>query len=81
MYQDEAELLVETINQTAGLSPTQGLFSNNPEYEHIFSLTNKVCNQLRSCQKQKHKVRCIHDKDYQCYLLLLFFSSSSSLTI
>ncbi|KAL6208607.1 hypothetical protein ACLB2K_019556 [Fragaria x ananassa] len=56
MYQDEAELLVETINQTAGLSPTQGLFSNNPEYEHIFSLTNKVCNQLRSCQKQKHKV-------------------------
>ncbi|KAM5563730.1 ent-copalyl diphosphate synthase 1-like [Rosa sericea] len=55
-HQDEAELLVETINQTAGLSLTDGLLSNNPEHEQLFSLTNKVCNQLRSCQNQKHKI-------------------------
>ncbi|XP_050366304.1 ent-copalyl diphosphate synthase 1-like isoform X2 [Argentina anserina] len=56
-HQDEAELLVETINQTAGLSLTRGLLSNtHPDHVELFSLTNKVCNQLRSCLNQKHKV-------------------------
>ncbi|KAK9945295.1 hypothetical protein M0R45_010817 [Rubus argutus] len=55
-HRDEAELLVETINQTAGLSLTRGCLSNNPEHEQLFSLTNKVCNQLCSYQNQKHKV-------------------------
>ncbi|PRQ26098.1 putative ent-copalyl diphosphate synthase [Rosa chinensis] len=55
-YQDEAELLVETINQTAGLSLRQKLLSAAPEYEQLFGLTNKVCNQLRCCENQKNKV-------------------------
>ncbi|KAK9939818.1 hypothetical protein M0R45_016503 [Rubus argutus] len=55
-YQDEAELLVETINQTASFSVTQGDLSNNPGHDQLFKLTNKVCNQLRSHQNQKHKV-------------------------
>nr|XP_011460569.1 PREDICTED: ent-copalyl diphosphate synthase, chloroplastic-like [Fragaria vesca subsp. vesca] len=53
-YKDEAELLVEMINQTAGLS--QDLMSNNSEYEQLFGLTNKICNQLRSYRDQKNKV-------------------------
>ncbi|XP_062020488.1 ent-copalyl diphosphate synthase 1-like isoform X1 [Rosa rugosa] len=55
-YRDEAELLVETINQTAGLSLRQKLLSDAPEYEQLFGLTNKVCNQLRYCENQKNKV-------------------------
>ncbi|XP_004292569.1 PREDICTED: ent-copalyl diphosphate synthase, chloroplastic-like [Fragaria vesca subsp. vesca] len=53
-YQDEAELLVKIINQTAGLQ--NELLSNDPEYEQLFSLINKVCNQLRFYRNQKIKV-------------------------
>ncbi|PQQ16893.1 ent-copalyl diphosphate synthase chloroplastic [Prunus yedoensis var. nudiflora] len=56
MHQDEAELLVETINQTAGLSIPEGLLLSNPEHEQLFSITNSVCNKLHSYQNQKHKV-------------------------
>nr|XP_011458608.1 PREDICTED: ent-copalyl diphosphate synthase, chloroplastic-like [Fragaria vesca subsp. vesca] len=55
-YEDGAELLVETINQTAGRSLKQELLSNNPEYEQLFNLTDKVCNQLHSYRNQKNKV-------------------------
>ncbi|KAH0978402.1 hypothetical protein GBA52_028121 [Prunus armeniaca] len=56
MHQDEAELLVETINQTAGFSIPEGLLLSNPEHEQLFSITNSVCNKLHSYQNQKHKV-------------------------
>ncbi|XP_018506103.2 ent-copalyl diphosphate synthase 1-like [Pyrus x bretschneideri] len=56
MHQDEAELLVETINQTAGLLLSNGLLLSIPEHEQLFKITNTVCNKLRSYQNQNHKV-------------------------
>ncbi|RXI02760.1 hypothetical protein DVH24_002838 [Malus domestica] len=56
MHQDEAELLVETINQTAGLLLSNGLLLSIPEHEQLFKITNTVCNKLRYYQNQNHKV-------------------------
>ncbi|CAN6691476.1 unnamed protein product [Malus baccata var. baccata] len=57
MHQDEATLLVETINQTAGISLSEGkLLSNDPGHNQLLKITNRVCNRLRWYQNQKHKV-------------------------
>ncbi|TQD99301.1 hypothetical protein C1H46_015090 [Malus baccata] len=56
MHQDEAELLVETINQTAGLLLSNGLLLSIPEHDQFFKITNTVCNKLRCYQNQNHKV-------------------------
>ncbi|KAB2605326.1 ent-copalyl diphosphate synthase [Pyrus ussuriensis x Pyrus communis] len=56
VHQDEAELLVEMINQTAGLLPSDGLLLSSPEHEQLLKITNTVCNKLRCYQNQNHKV-------------------------
>ncbi|KAL5580006.1 hypothetical protein UlMin_012448 [Ulmus minor] len=52
---DEAEWLIQTINLSAGRMPTSELLSN-PQYEHLFNITNRVCNNIRRYQNQKHDV-------------------------
>nr|XP_017190983.2 ent-copalyl diphosphate synthase, chloroplastic-like isoform X3 [Malus domestica] len=57
MHQDEAALLVETINQIAGISLSEGpLLSNDLDHNQLLKITNRVCNRLPCYQNQKHKV-------------------------
>ncbi|KAL5561684.1 hypothetical protein UlMin_031431 [Ulmus minor] len=49
---EEAELLVQTINLSAGRIPNPELLSN-PQYEHLFNVTNRVCSNIRHYQNHK----------------------------
>ncbi|KAH7517222.1 hypothetical protein FEM48_Zijuj09G0039900 [Ziziphus jujuba var. spinosa] len=54
-HQGEAELLVQTLNLSAGRTITEGQVSSNPQYEQLFNITNRVCGALRIYQTQKHR--------------------------
>ncbi|PON84203.1 Ent-copalyl diphosphate synthase [Trema orientale] len=53
--QEEAELLIQTINLSAARTPMKGLFLSNPQYQRLFNITNRVCSRIRHYQKQSNK--------------------------
>ncbi|KAG6774483.1 hypothetical protein POTOM_021836 [Populus tomentosa] len=51
--QGEAELLVQTINLTAGYLVSEELLAHHPQYEQLVDLTNRICYQLDHYKKNK----------------------------
>ncbi|XP_022858374.1 copal-8-ol diphosphate hydratase, chloroplastic-like isoform X2 [Olea europaea var. sylvestris] len=51
-YNDEAELLVHTINTCAGYMVSVDMLQH-PEYKKFSKLTNKICHQLKEYQNNK----------------------------
>ncbi|XP_034915015.1 LOW QUALITY PROTEIN: ent-copalyl diphosphate synthase 1-like [Populus alba] len=49
----EAELLVQTINLTAGYLVSEELLAHHPQYEQLADLANRICYQLGYYQKNK----------------------------
>ncbi|XP_058008087.1 ent-copalyl diphosphate synthase 1-like [Hevea brasiliensis] len=52
-HQGEAELIVKTINLAAGRWISEELLSYHSQYEKLFKLTNRICNQLGHYRKNK----------------------------
>ncbi|KAF2314868.1 hypothetical protein GH714_036977 [Hevea brasiliensis] len=52
-HQGEAELIVKTINLSAGRWISEELLSYHSQYEKLFKLTNRICNQLGHYRKNK----------------------------
>ncbi|KAJ8748366.1 hypothetical protein K2173_003003 [Erythroxylum novogranatense] len=61
----EAELLVQTINYTAGRCLSKESFGHHPVYQKLADLTNKICSQLGNYQ-QKQKVSENNDQNTGC---------------
>ncbi|KAF2321639.1 hypothetical protein GH714_000826 [Hevea brasiliensis] len=51
--QGEAELIVKTINLATGRWISEELLSYHSQYEKLFQLTNRICNQLGHYRKNK----------------------------
>ena len=62
--QGEAELLVQTINLTAGYLVSEELLARHPQYEQLVDLTNRICYQLDHYKKNK-----VSDRDWLGILL------------
>ncbi|KAF3436290.1 hypothetical protein FNV43_RR23382 [Rhamnella rubrinervis] len=54
-HQGEAELLVQTLNLSAGRTLMKGQLPRNSQYERLLNITNRVCSALRDYQNQKHQ--------------------------
>nr|QIA61386.1 terpene synthase 1 [Chiococca alba] len=53
MGQEEAELLVRTLNLCAGRYASEELLLSHPKYQQLLHITTRVCNQIRHFQHKK----------------------------
>ncbi|XP_060962863.1 ent-copalyl diphosphate synthase 1 isoform X2 [Cannabis sativa] len=68
-YEEEAELLIQTINLSSGRTLVKALLLSNPHYEKLFSTTNKVCCKIRHFQRQRHRAKANQNGEFNRNIL------------
>ncbi|KAL3531338.1 hypothetical protein ACH5RR_010660 [Cinchona calisaya] len=53
MGQEEAELIVRTLNLCAGRYASEELLLSHPKYQQLLNITTRVCHQIRQFQHEK----------------------------